>query len=141
MKQVVKLIFGYDGYCGDVVVCPDDMLILLSRPFVDWLYKKTWDDSPELRLKEADFHLNAFESTSHYNDEDFYFDPKDAKWLGFRVELEQHDSECEFVFTTDTINGQIRPDFDKISMSMVDKLIGVKSTINGILSQTKFKRG
>jgi len=140
MFHVVKLVFGYDGYCGDVVVSPVAMLTLLREPFKEWLYKKTWDRYPPFGLDEKDFHMHVFTSTEHWNDLDFIFDPKDAHWLGFRVDLNQHDSECEFVYTTGMINGEIRPDFDKVSMGIVDKLTDVKSTINEIISRTAYRK-
>jgi hypothetical protein len=140
MLHEVKLIFGYDGYSGDIVVSPSAMIDFLRLPFADWLYQKTWENYQVDRIKEEDFHLHVYESTAHWNDEDFFFEPRCAEWLGFRVSLEQHNAECEFIFTKNLISGEIRPDFDKISIDVVDKLVGMKSTINGIISASKYKK-
>jgi len=134
MLHEVGLIFGYDMYSGVIMVSPQAMLAFLQRPFRDWLYSKTWNGCEVGDWTDSKFHNYVFESTSHYNDEDFYFDPKDAEWLGFRVSLEQKDAEVEFVFTTCRIIGEIRPDLNRISMSLTEKLISAKSIINSALS-------
>lgn len=133
MFHEVKLIFGYDGYCGDVAVTPKSMMEFLTKPFERWLYKKTWDATKIDNWTESNFHIHVFESTSHYNDEDFFFDPRSAEWLGFRVSLEQTDAEVEFVFTSEHIGGEIRPDIDKLSTSLCGELKSAKSILNRAL--------
>ena len=137
MLHAVNLIFGYDHYCGDINVSPSTMLHLLKEPFPNWLYKATWEKHDIKDIQESDFHRHVYASTSHFSDEDFYFDPKDAEWLGFRITLDQHDAQCEFEFTTQTINGRIRPDYNKIVTNVTSKLITVKDTINDLLQNTK----
>jgi hypothetical protein len=134
MIHKVSLIFGYDYYTGTITVSPQAMFTFLRRPFKDWLYTKTWDDYQIDNWTDNKFRIYVFESTRHYDDEDFFFDPKDAEWLGFRVDLEQADAEAEFVFTMQSVNGEIRPDVDKISKNLTDKLITAKSCINDVLS-------
>lgn len=140
MRHGVKLLFGYYGYTGELAVSPGDMLILLREYFPMWLSQQTWDKYPELRMKETEFHLQTYESTCRYNNADFYFDPADARWLGFRIDLDQPDAECEFVFTTELITGEIRPDVNVISAGILDKLASVKSTLNEIVVNSRRKK-
>jgi len=134
MLHEVKLIFGYDCYAGDVAVTPTSMLQFLRLPFKDWLYQKTWENCDIDNITEPDFHRHVYESTSFFNDEDFYFEPKDAEWLGFRISLDQDDAEVEFVFATNTINGEIRPNLDKISSTLTEELLSAKGILNRALS-------
>ena len=134
MLHAVKLIFGYDGYCGDVPVTPRSMLEFLTIPFEKWLYKESWENDTKIdNWTESNFHMHVFESTSHYNDEDFCFDPRSAEWLGFRVSLEQTDAEVEFVFSTGDIGGEIRPDIDKLSTNLCGELKSAKLILSRAL--------
>jgi len=134
MLHEVKLIFGYDSYYGCLEVSPKAMLALLQRPFAQWLYSIHWETSDVDGWSDKKFHQHVFESTSYLNDEDFYFDPKNAEWIGFRVSLEQKDAEVEFIFTTETINGQIRQNLDVLSKNITQRLITTKSILNDVLS-------
>ena len=134
MFHEVELIFGYDSYHGSLEVSPRAMLALLQRPFTQWLYSIYWEVSDVEGWSASKFHQHVFESTSYLNDEDFSFDPKSAEWLGFRISLEQKDAEMEFIFTTETINGQIRQDLDVLSKNITQRLITTKSILNDVLS-------
>ncbi len=135
----VKLIFG-DGYAnGDIEVSPENMLIFLSKPFVKWLNADEWKGINMVGWDIDKFSKRVYEETSHMDDEDYQFKPYYTKWIGFRVDMEQLDAECEFVFTTQTINGQIRPDYEMISGSIVEKLQTIRRISNEIIQDTKLK--
>lgn len=137
MLHEVKLIFGYDNYSGDIAVSPEEMLSFLRRPFSDWLYSKSWNGKKIGGWEESDFHRHIYESTEHYNDCDFFFDLKSAHWRGFRISLSQNDSEVEFVFTTNVINGEIRISTDCFAKNITGKLLNAKSYLNQVLSEVK----
>lgn len=134
MLHEVKLIFGYDSYHGCLDVSPKAMLAFLQRPFTQWLYSVHWETSVVDGWSDSKFHQHVFESTSHLNDEDFFFDPKSAEWIGFLVSLEQKDAEVEFIFTTETINGQIRQNLDVLSKNITQRLVTTKNILNNVLS-------
>jgi len=139
MFHEVSLIFGYDGYSGDVVVSPESMLIFLQRPFREWLNQSNWENCGISGWEEEDFNRYVYQSTSHFNDEDFCFDLYNAKWLGFRISLLEKDATAKLVFTTEQISGEIRQDLDSFGSGLSKKLMIAKSCINEILEEIIFR--
>lgn len=137
--QTLKLIFGQlRGMYGTLEVSPELMLVLLSKPFKEWLKKKTWEETG-FENKQGDFDEEVYATLEVYNDGgDFDVHPSEFSWQGFRIDYEQSDAAAEIVFARDRVVGEIHLNHHKINGELYNKVVMARGLLNEI--QTPFKK-
>jgi hypothetical protein len=138
MKIIGKLIYGYDPYCMDISVSPEDMMKFLRKPFSKWFSSvNEWKDEDAPSISNEDFRLEIYQSLSLFNEDDFYVDPADCEWLGFRFDLEDEHSSTELVFTKNVIGAETHLHYEKINSKMFDAIFESRKILNKIRTPGK----
>lgn len=134
--QTLKLIFGQlRGMQGTLHVSPGLMLVLLSKPFKEWLKTDNWKEAGIENLQSAfdEAVYASLELLDEYDD----IHPSEYSWQGIRVDYEQSDAAAEIVFAKDRIVGEIHLNHHKINKDLFDKVVQARRLLNDI--QTPFK--